>query len=368
VQCAREAGGETPDQRGGVDGCNVGTVVYAEADSTGVATGLFPVRRTVTTPLTGTVDCAAEADRCIVAMGAIDDYDRSGGFGFTIAGGGEPIDVPTLTVTPAEGLEDGAIVRVEGDGYQPRSIVSLQVCAKDPAACWTTGVDLEIDGEDAREYGLGDMSESGTMGFVGLAVDADGRLSGDVPVWRFLPGGTPGTYVDCAVSACSLRVSSDGASAPPAPLGFTPGGEGPVPPAVAVDPANNLAPGDTVVIRGAGFGPAQGFFASLCVGPADRPEESFNCFGGGDRETRADDAGTFAIEFEIPDPQDQADPEHATTTAGAGLDDSGSAGPPSLPCVDVQTVCTIRVDVYDEGFQLRPTFPPAPVVVTFRAR
>ncbi len=350
---------------------------YAEADSDGVATGSFTVRRTVTTPLTGTIDCATEADRCIVAMGAINDYDRSGGMGFTIAGGGEPIDVPTLAVTPAEGLQDGDVVRVEGEGYAPRAIVNLSICSKDPATCWTTGAEIEMEGEgggvDWFQYG-----EDGSGGtFIGLQADDEGRLSGEVPVWRFLPGDAPGTYVDCALSECSLRVSTDSDTAPPpARLGFAPGGDGPIPPAVAVDPANNLAPGDTVVVRGAGFAPDVSLDVSLCISPADRPEELFNCFGGGNGEDRADGEGTFAIEFDIPDPQDLQEfgyvEEMATTTACADAADCGNASPPpstpAFSCDSGVTICSIRVEAYseNEGFQLRPSFPPAPVIITFR--
>lgn len=378
VQCAREAGGDTPEQRGGVDGCNIGTVEYAEADSSGLATGLFTVRRTVTTPLTGTVDCAAEADRCIVAMGAINDYDRSGGMGFTIAGGGEPIEVPTLSVSPAEGLQDADVVRVEGEGYAPRSIVNLSICSKDPATCWTTGAEIQIEGDGAEGAQWFNYDEDGSGGtFIGLQADDQGRLGGDVPVWRFLPGEAPGTYVDCALSECSLRVSTDtGTAPPPARLGFAPGGEGPIPPAVAVDPANNLAPGDTVVVRGAGFAPDLNFYVSLCVSPADRPEELFNCFGGGNGEDRTDGAGTFAVEFDIPDPRDMEDygyiEEMATTTTACAdcvvVPSPVPPGTPAFSCDGGVTICSIRVEAHSEDqiFQLRPSFPPAPVIITFR--
>lgn len=368
VQCAREAGGDTPETRGGVDGCNISAVEYADADADGVATGRFTVRRVLTTPLTGTVDCAAEANRCLVAMGAISNYDRSGGFGITIAGG-EPIDIPTLTVAPAEGLHDGDTVHVEGDGYEPGSLVTLGVCAKDPAACWSTGAELTLDADEMRELGLGETSEGGSIGFIGLQVDEGGRLRGDVPVWRFLPGDVPGTYVDCAASTCALRVTADGATAPaPAVLRFVGGGDGPSPPAVAVDPDHDLAPGDTVVIRGAGFAPNTAFYPSLCVAPADRPEQ-FSLCGGHDAENRTDGDGTFAIEFRVPDPNQLqgVGGGMATTTSCAGPADCPAESPSAPNCDGVQTVCTIHVGNYAEGPAPRPQFPPAPVVVTFRS-
>lgn len=156
VQCAKEAGGDSPGTRGGVDGCDIGSVVYADADADGVAAGRFTVRRVLTTPLTGTVDCATEADRCLVAMGAISNYDRSGGFG-AFVGGGEPIDIPSLTVDPAEGLHDGDVVRVQGDGFEPHEVLNVSVCSTDPSACWQTagrshtyGIETDGDGWTTR--------------------------------------------------------------------------------------------------------------------------------------------------------------------------------------------------------------------------
>ena len=43
VQCAREAGGEVRERRAGIDGCDIGSVQYADADADGVATGDFTV-------------------------------------------------------------------------------------------------------------------------------------------------------------------------------------------------------------------------------------------------------------------------------------------------------------------------------------
>lgn len=368
VQCAKEAGGDTREERGGADACNLGQVEYATADADGVANGQFTVRRVLTTPLTGTVDCATEAERCLVGMGALSDYDRSGGMGFTIAGG-EPIDVPALVVTPADQLADGDLVRVEGAGYAPGTFLTLSVCAKDPAACWNTGADLELDAEQVRELGLGDMSDGGSMQVLGLLADAQGRVEGEVPVWRFLPGSTPGTYVDCAVSRCSLRASSSAdATPPPVTLDFVGGGDGPTPPAVAVDPADDLAPGDTVVIRGAGFEPDRPVYATLCLAAPDSPDSLHlgSCIGGGEG-VRTDEDGTFAFEFVIPDPEQLQDQGMPTTTSCA--DPAACAAPArgaGATCDGTHAVCLIHVDSYDETIALRPHFPPAPVPVTFR--
>ncbi len=369
VQCAREAGGEAREQRSGIDACTTATVQYANADDAGVATGTFRVQRILTTPATGTVDCALEAERCIVAMGAIGDYDRSGGFGVAFAAGGEPIDVPALSVAPAEGLADGEVVHVEGDGFEPSSPLMLNVCSIDPAGCWSTGEPIELDGEDVQALEMGDEYVGG-YAFTGLLADAEGRVSADVPVWRFLPGPTPASYVDCAVSACRLRVTADvGYSPAPAILTFAPGGAAPQPPAVAVNPTQDLQPGDEIVVRGAGFQPGTYFHVELCAAPAADPSSVVWCSGeGGD--DKVDDDGGFALLFEVPDPGDMGDVVDggmatSTTCSGTG----GCAPPGSTPaeCDGAELVCSIRVQTYQDGMAAGPPqFVPEPVVITFR--
>ena len=362
VQCAQEAGGETREQRGGIDACDISPYTSITADEAGVATGDYQVQRFLTTPLTGTVDCAEAAERCLVALGALNDYDRSGGFGITFAAPGpnDPAgpEIPTLVVTPADGLAHGDVVHVEGVGYPPGTQVGLQVCAKDPAGCWDTGELLAPPSTDPN----GECSE-GCRG-VGLLVSSDGLISGDVPVWRFLPGAQPGTYIDCALSECTLRVVLEADTAPaPAALGFIGGGDGPIPPAVAVDPSTDLEIGQAVVVRGAGFESGAQVGINLCVTGPDGTE--FGCIQGGNDTPVVDDDGTFAVEFELTD-LGQIGEYSATTVSCA----DGVPCPPamSIPaCDNVQSICSIRVDVYAEGYVLQPTFPPAPVPISFRS-
>lgn len=365
VQCAQEAGGETREQRGGIDACDISPYTSITADENGVAVGEYQVQRILTTPLTGTVDCASAAERCLVAMGALSDYDRSGGYGITFASDVAAEDpglaIPTLVVTPADGLSDGDVVHVEGAGYTPGAEVGVQVCAKDPAGCWSTGEALPLALDPAAD--CFDLCLP-----YGLAVTSDGLLSGDVPVWRFLPGTEPGTYIDCAVSECTLRLTTSDALAPaPAPLGFVGGGSGPIPPAVAVDPDTDLEVGQTVVVRGAGFNPASYVSINLCI--SDAEGVLWGCLGGGDGEQPlVGEDGTFAIEFEVPDPTEfgQYDEVSATTTAcGDGLPCPAAPGAPT--CGVAPYACSIRVEAYSEESVLRPSFPPAPVPVTFRS-
>ncbi|MET0902604.1 MAG: neocarzinostatin apoprotein domain-containing protein [Acidimicrobiales bacterium] len=375
VQCAREAGGEVRERRAGIDGCDVGGVEYADADPDGVATGTFTVKRVLTTAATGTVDCALEAERCIVAMGAVGDYDRSGGLAVTFVGGGEPIDVPTFTVAPPDGLVDGDTVHVTGEGFEPEGLVYLNVCSLDPSSCWATGETMELDSDNVK--GAKDAyGEATSFLHLGLLADGDGRIEGDVPVWRYLPAGTAGTYADCAVSQCTLRVSSDVGYAPaPAPLGFAAGGTPPQPPAIAVDTTRDLAPGQKIVVRGAGFQPGSSYNISLCAAAPGQPENTFGCQST--NTYRIDDDGGFAREFEVPDLRSFGGGVTATTVCAAEGDCGVGGQLPSeildalseeIHCDGVEIECTIRVDTWNETGQAiaRPVFPPAPVVVTMR--
>ena len=372
VQCAGKAGDGPTEQRArGIDGCQTAGVAYANANDDGVATGTYTVHRIVTTPATGTVDCAHESARCIVAMGAISDYDRSGGFEVSFAGGGEPVQVPTMSLDPSTGLADGDAVHVVAEGLAPNSLVVLQVCSADPAGCWQTGEVFELDAEqytEAYEDAYGDPGigpGTSTYMHVGLVADGSGRAEGDVPVWRFLPADRAGRYIDCAVSACTLRLGSESGSVPePAPLAFTPGGTGPDPAVIAVDPTDDLEPGQTVAVRGAGFEPGSYYSISLCASPVDRPDEILNCMGGDSGQEQIDGDGGFAIEFELPYVGALANP---TATTRCSADGECTTDPPDLRCDGREIECSIRVDSYHEGQTVTPPqFPPVPVPITLR--
>jgi Neocarzinostatin family len=347
IQCAKEAGGETPETRGGVDGCDTATVVYADADETGTAAGAITLRRLVTTGLTGTVDCAVEANRCIVAIGAMSDYDRSGGVAFSLEGGGEPIEIPTLSVSPADGLADGARVQLVGEGYDRTALPEASVCATQSSTCWT-----------ARS----------TQTERGLPISADGHLKADVIVPRFLPGTTPGTYVDCAVSACTLRISGGQTAPPPVPLTFVDDGAAPVPPAISVAPTSGLAFGDEVVVRGAGFAPGEQVTISLCARQPGADDGWPVCAGADDGTVDVDGDGTFATKIELPGLAGLAPYEGGTaTTSCAG--DCATETPElltDLSCDGVRSACSIVVESWSEGSEpFGPRFQPVPVPLTF---
>jgi hypothetical protein len=361
VQCAKEAGGETPETRGGIDGCLIDPYVSLTADDDGSVTGEYEVRRVLTTPLTGTVDCAADANRCIVAMGALNDYDRSGGHAIEFAPGGEPIVIPAVTVTPTQGLGDGDLVHVTADHLTPDSFVTIEVCSNDPVACWQTGELTTVEHDEAGE----DYTEH----LIGLPADGDGHLEGDLPVWRYLPGGEPGTYVDCAVSRCALRLS--GETAPPTvPLAFTPGGDGPEAPTVVVDPADELAPGDEVLVRGVGFAPGGEVWISLCARPVGEEAPGYGtCASSQGGPDTVEEDGTFAHRFEIPE-MGRLDDYYASegcTDEGCTAVTQAWAGE-EIRCDGVVSACEILAEVmpYTGSVATPPVFYAAPAPITFR--
>ena len=309
VQCAREAGGEVRDQRVGVDGCYIGDYKNITVDADGVAEGTYQVHRLLTTPHTGTVDCAVEAERCMVAMGALSDYDRSGGHPIVFAEGLAPLDTPTMEVTPSEGLADGDEVTVVATGLEPGELLLVEVCSVDPSACWQTGEVVDVPEAHPGAYGYTDESGDGDLGrTIGLVAGNDGRLEATFPVWRFLPGPEAGTYVDCAVSRCTLRVR--GTTAPPTVrLRFADGSETPPAPTLQVEPATGLAEGDTVLVRGAGFRAGASLGVMACaVPPTDLVRVGYSgpnqvgyygCTQLSGGPTSADEEGRFAVEVEL---------------------------------------------------------------------
>lgn len=360
VQCAKEAGGDDPEQRGGADACNLGAYKGVAADADGVATGEFQVRRLLTTPLTGTVDCAAEAERCIIAMGAISDYDRSGGTALTFDAEVEPVPLPTVTVEPAEDLAHGQKVRVTAEGLTPNRAVSAQICSGDPSACWSTGTWVEMSTTD----GYGDGSPYPELG---LLVDGDGRIDGEVAVWRFLPGPQPGTYVDCAVSRCSLRLSGD-TSPPTVPLSFRGDEPPPEAPAMGVEPSTDLVPGQSVIVAGSGFPAGTELWLEVCASPADLSSlEGFYCEPS-DRTLRVEEDGTFATEWTIPDLPHLAGYETCDETGSCTTIDAGSSR-----CDGTTIRCHLNAQVMSFDGEPRlgepappPLFGATAVPITFR--
>ena len=129
VFCASEA--DTANS--GIGACDLGTngsfdhVQYATADGDGTILATVTVRRHITTPDQGEVDCAAAAERCLVGMGAISNYDRSGG-SYLQFDGAPDFPTPTLTVIPDGGLTAGQTVDVAVTDWAPSRQIRFQQC------------------------------------------------------------------------------------------------------------------------------------------------------------------------------------------------------------------------------------------------
>lgn len=139
VQCASEAdtdaagvGGcqlSTDDDGDGEPDSTYGAVTYANADEDGSVVADVEVRRWVTTP-TGRVDCFSLAERCLVGVGAISNYDRSGGTYIDFADAPD-FEQPTLAVTPAGAVTPGQAVVAELRGWVPKRSVRFSQCLGD---------------------------------------------------------------------------------------------------------------------------------------------------------------------------------------------------------------------------------------------
>lgn len=130
VHCAAEA----DTLNAGVDACDLGidsgfsTVQYVTADAQGNVVAEVTVRRFIETPGFGRVDCAAAAERCLLGMGAISDYDRSGGAYINFEGAPE-FEVPALSVAGADtGLSPGRPTPISVTGWVAQRMVRLQQC------------------------------------------------------------------------------------------------------------------------------------------------------------------------------------------------------------------------------------------------
>ncbi|QXC62971.1 hypothetical protein KSP35_09390 [Aquihabitans sp. G128] len=152
VQCSSEA-----DTAGaGVGACQLargdetyGGVTYATASAEGSVVADVVVHRFITTPA-GEVDCRSAAERCIIGMGAISNYDESGGSYVGFAG--QPaFPEPTLAVSPAGPFAPGQRVQASVRGIPPGRGIRMQLCRGDRCqdlvdtkAGATGGVDVEV--------------------------------------------------------------------------------------------------------------------------------------------------------------------------------------------------------------------------------
>lgn len=227
VMCTKEAGRDHGAR--GAEACNLGRFAQADADADGVATVEFGVRRLVV--LDGQeVDCASESQRCLIGMGLISDYDRSGGV-LVDFDPSVPLPDPPAVVLADEGPhDDGDVVTVRVDGLDAGTGVGAAVCTDDGMFC----SDSMLGGVDA----------------------GDGTTTFELRLWRAFAAplwepGMVGRDIDCAVVACHLQIwgeSASGRTIPLVPLGFT---DGPIDrprPVIEVRSSGPHRPGDRMEV------------------------------------------------------------------------------------------------------------------------
>lgn len=194
VQCTSEA----DTSAAGVGACQLasdgqdggfGAVTYATASSEGTVVAKFVVRRYVTTPGGGQVDCQSAPERCLIGVGAVSNYDQSGG-AYIDFEGAPPFAEPELTVEPGGPYGPGQEVMARTTGLVPLRGYRMQQCKGDVCE------------------NLGDAT-----------ADAEGTVTAAVVLQPTVQGSETGDEVDCD-GGCVLRLNGigvEGGSSAPLP-------------------------------------------------------------------------------------------------------------------------------------------------------
>lgn len=142
VHCSSEA----DTAAAGVGACDLGDESYAFANTTsgnarfdGSVVITVTIRRYINTPEGGEVDCASLPERCLLAIGAAENYDRSGGTYVNFADA-PPFPEPLATVSPEGPYTPGQQVTVDVAGLMPsRPSQVLQCVGEDHCASLSQG-------------------------------------------------------------------------------------------------------------------------------------------------------------------------------------------------------------------------------------
>lgn len=250
VHCVSEA----DTQNAGVDGCDLtggstaggfAGVQYVSADENGDVVADIVVTRYIETPGYGRVDCASGPERCLIGMGAISNYDRSGGAYINFAGA-PPFAEPTFTASPdPTQLTPGQEVQVDVTNWVPGRQLRIRQCVVGEGG---------FDGSercqpllDTRADGAGAFS--GTVAVNAEVVDEDGTVACDG---------------DCVLDATGIGI----------PEGTT----APFPPAIPIDFAEAAAdltttthPGTTTTPPPVQGNPATTTVVDGSAGSGDQP-------------------------------------------------------------------------------------------------
>jgi hypothetical protein len=268
VMCTREAGREHGGR--GAEACDIGRYASATSGADGVVVATFHVQRILL--LDGQeVDCASEPGRCIIGVGLISDYDRSGGFAVDFDPSAPLAPAPTVGLARTGGIVDGETVAANVTGLHPGSTLIVQQCETATQRCAPVG-----------EH----------------HVDGDGVFDGSVHLWRWFgawtePGQSPN--VDCAAVPC--HVMFDAPTSGPGPLPTvdvtfdgTRGAR--TPPVVRLARPGPFAPGDWVELEVEGASPGAHADAAVCAADGSW------CSGSGTTQVGPDGGARFTLWIE----------------------------------------------------------------------
>jgi len=236
----------------GVADCDLGTLVYRQADANGAFTLARYVRRLIAVGST-TIDCGAPAG-CILGAGNIADLTEANGqtifFNPNI-----PPKVPAITVTPNTNLVDHQLVTVSGTGYAPESSVYISQCVAHPPPGTFEVCDYATSRDET-------VNANGAFTATNMALERRQVVYGFAGFQTLDCAGLPG---NCDIE---VRAFGFGSSAPvKVPLTF----DRNVPPAIASaqrSPSTRLVDLQAVIVTGSGFTPGVAVNVVECTHPA----------------------------------------------------------------------------------------------------
>ena len=156
---------------------------------------VYTVRRLITVGnVVAPVDCATVEDGCIIAVGALDDYEESGGMTVTFDPAVAAPPLPVVTVSQDEGLLDGDEVQVEVSELVQGVYLDAQLCALDDEGTTIAGCDLF---SRVPRIPIDDPVGRATFPFV---------------VWRLVEDPFGDELFDCVEVTCALVVRSSSRS------------------------------------------------------------------------------------------------------------------------------------------------------------
>lgn len=301
------------------DGEVINEAFQSETDTAGLLARCGPAITEVTNPARvvaqqvietpdGTVDCAANIGRCVVAAVLDTGGARWSPVGFAPA---TPRPV-TIQGVPTSPVKDGARVKISGEGGLPGETVSIGLCLSG-AAPDEKGA-FACDAVRGAEVRVGD----------------DGLYRADMIFYRDLltyspDGSTASQWVPC--EPCTLvAVRSNGRGKPATtPVEITAAGAA-IRPTVDITEPGPYTPGQLVTLRGTGFQPSASRQPSLEICPADLMTKPLggDCAGvagvgtAGIAAPEITSSGTFTLpEFQLPN-------RALTTTGGLHCDTNGA--------------------------------------------